>query len=557
MDIERPLALPDDYYLKNFHALASFVIDTYQDILSPAELGWYEQLCRSAESTQRLYIRLITRKGSTFRCSRLKYSEIEDLPLASKSLVAMGLVGDDPPGQLDSLVSFFTKPELARYLDIPCAASTSRAALVSCLLDASEEERIRSVQILQQADNWITILGYQHWIVFNLCFFGNLYQDSSEFVRRDLGALRYEAYRIEPQSRPFKTRCQVNAHLRYYECSALLDTIDTRDAAQLLELVHGLPTAIQDDGHLQRRLDRFRNRIARQLERLEILDEAFALYLLSVHPPARERRVRILILQHRFDEALALSDEMVADPYGETEGQIAQRLRRKVRRLLELPDKAARRYQPDTTRLTLHSKSDRVEHAAQQFYSRLGTCYYVENSLLKGVLGLLIWDVIFAAVPGAFFNPFQAAPSDFYAPSFAELRANLLAERLSLLNDNLRFSACVMDGFANHHGKSNPLVNWDYLSTELLSIALRRIPTDHWRVFFNRMLTDLRENTSGFPDLILFPDEGFYELIEIKGPGDTLQQNQRRWMEYFSAHRIPSRVVNVRWAQSSAVKTEQ
>jgi len=57
---------------------------------------------------------------------------------------------------------------------------------------------------------------------------------------------------------------------------------------------------------------------------------------------------------------------------------------------------------------------------------------------------------------------------------------------------------------------------------------------------------------TGFPDLVLFRDDDeFYEFIEIKGPGDTVQPNQLRWMQQFSENRIPYRVVNVRWAVSS------
>lgn len=549
MDFVRPEALPDNYYLTNFHTLASFVTDAYQDILSPEELRWYEQLTSSPESAQRLFIRLITRKRSVFRLSRLKYPEIEDLSFACRTLSTRGLVCIDPPDNIETLVREFTKPELARYLNIRGAGSISRVAMVSQLLDAAEGERRCSAQILQQADKWITVLGHQHWTVFNLCFFGNLYQDSSEFVLRDLGAQRYEDCQIESLARPFKTRCQINAHLRYYESCALLDTIDIKNARQLLELVRVLPEMVEGDWPLQRRTDRFRNRIARQLERLDEIDDAMALYILSMHPPARERRVRILITQEKYAEAMTLCNEIAAEPHGESEAQVAQKLNRRLNTLLGLPNTPAKRFQPDTTRLILQASSDRVEYAARQFYSRSGSCYYVENSLVNGVLGLLIWDVVFLAVPGAFFNPFQAAPSDFYAPSFTQLRADLLAGQLSLVNDNIRFSSCVMEGFDKHYGKSNPLVRWGYLSAELLSLALQRIPAEHWRVLFERILSDLRENTSGFPDLVFFPETGDYEFIEIKGPGDALQHNQRRWMRYFSEHKIPSRVVNVRWAQ--------
>ncbi len=67
MKTGRPEALADNYYLANFHRLAGFVAETYRDILTPAERRWYGSLKGSSESAQRLYIRLLTRKGSVFR----------------------------------------------------------------------------------------------------------------------------------------------------------------------------------------------------------------------------------------------------------------------------------------------------------------------------------------------------------------------------------------------------------------------------------------------------------------------------------------------------------
>jgi VRR-NUC domain len=65
------------------------------------------------------------------------------------------------------------------------------------------------------------------------------------------------------------------------------------------------------------------------------------------------------------------------------------------------------------------------------------------------------------------------------------------------------------------------------------------------------LLFDIHSNRSGFPDLIQFfpnsPNGKNYRLIEVKGPGDRLQDNQQRWLEYFSAHDIPAEVWYVRW----------
>jgi hypothetical protein len=36
-------------------------------------------------------------------------------------------------------------------------------------------------------------------------------------------------------------------------------------------------------------------------------------------------------------------------------------------------------------------------------------------------------------------------------------------------------------------------------------------------------------------------------MIEVKGPGDRVQDNQRRLLEYCASHEIPVAVCYVRW----------
>ena len=82
----------------------------------------------------------------------------------------------------------------------------------------------------------------------------------------------------------------------------------------------------------------------------------------------------------------------------------------------------------------------------------------------------------------------------------------------------------------------------------LLALALACIPAAHLKLLFARLLRDVKANRSGFPDLVRFwPAEQRYELVEVKGPGDKLQDNQIRWLEYCAAHGIPVRVCHVRW----------
>ncbi len=199
-----PEALADNYYLANFHRLAGFVAETYRDILTPAERRWYASLKASSESSQRLYIRLLTRKGSVFRLSRISYPEIDALEAAASELVEHGLADTLPPASLPILLAAFTKPELSALLIPGGKWLRSRAELIEQLLAASAVDQARHVQILQQVDGWITLYGHQHWNVFRLGFFGNLYQDSSEFVLQELGSVTYESYALDAPARPLQ-----------------------------------------------------------------------------------------------------------------------------------------------------------------------------------------------------------------------------------------------------------------------------------------------------------------------------------------------------------------
>lgn len=66
------------------------------------------------------------------------------------------------------------------------------------------------------------------------------------------------------------------------------------------------------------------------------------------------------------------------------------------------------------------------------------------------------------------------------------------------------------------------------------------------------IVRDVVENRAGFPDLVQFwPSEQRYRMVEIKGPGDRLQDNQRRFLEFCSRHEMPVFVCRVRWGEET------
>ena len=552
--MDASVELAPDYYLGNFQSLMDFVVARYAELLSDEERNFHNQFHGLPLDSQRLYVRLLARKGvpssigALFRQARLNYGEISDLAAAADALVTTGLLLRDPPLPLAQALPLFTKSELFACSTEPLPKSLKRYELEQALLDQKHTE------ILQRLAGDGPVLAVQaaaHFDTFKLLFFGNLNQDLTDYVLRDLGLFRYENYPLERQQLPFQSRVQIEQHLRYYECLNDSESALAGDTGAINALAAQLPAAKHSDGTLLRRVDRLRLTLARQLERLGALEDAEQLYRQCVRAPARERRARIAVATGDTPKGLALCAEILANPLSEAEAEFAAHFGHRTAKKTDGAEAwpAPKKHQPETNTVALVPTGERVEILAAQHLAQGipgNQCFYVENALINGVLGLAIWDIVFAPVAGAFFNPFQIAPSDFRTADFYPQRRAAFEERLTALEQG-NLNQWVWRHFHKKSGIANPLVQWEALPEPLLELALKRIPTTHWLALFRRLLRDIAQHRSGLPDLILFPATGGYELVEVKGPGDRLQQNQQRWLAYFANHQIPHRVLHVEW----------
>ena len=376
----------------------------------------------------------------------------------------------------------------------------------------------------------------------------------TDFVLNDLGLNQFENYRIDPEHRPYRNNNEIQQHWLLYQLQALFELVDSADCKQLRELARMIPDDIDHQAPGFRKSERLRYDCARQLERQGDLKSASRHYRQCLLPPSRERRARIHDQRGKQRKALKLCYQIIEKPLDEQELQFACQfsLRLCKRHEFTPPESVAQlhiSHRPQIVDLELDYQAS-VELAVAEFYNSTDTrghCHYVENSLFTGVLGLLLWDVIFAPLPGAFYNPFQYRPSDFYAHDFCERRAQLLQQTFAGINSNDDIWRIIEPRWQLKQGLMNPLVNWQALNLELIQLALERIDHAHWRAIFDRILQDLRNNRSGFPDLLYFPGTGGYCLVEVKGPGDSLQKNQQRWMQYFQEHGITHRLDRVSW----------
>ena len=545
-----PVDLPVGYYRDNFLALLDFVREQYADILTAEETAYADRFIDLTLDAQRLYVRLVSRRGPLFRSDKLHYAEILDLPSAARELLAGNFVDHGKDEDDSVILALLTKADLVALIG-------DKTTAIGTLPRSDLLDRVNTAAVDIRPQLHFEIyrpLMMEYLRLYRLLFFGNLSQDLTQFVLTDLGLLNYEKYVISADARLFKLREVVDKTLLLHELNESSHAaVEQNDREALLEIVALLPDSEQETT-LIRRKNRILNRIGRQLERQQDYPNALLVYGQSSSPPARERGARILRKLALLPQSYALCQSIQGDPADEAELEFATRfmpgLQKKIG--LEVSEGLSPVLLDDNNSLLVslpHDEAVRVEESVRTYYdNHASRCYYVENHLFLGLFGLAFWDIIFMSVKGAFFNRYQSSPTDLYTPAFQFARQTAITDRLAEMKNSDRWLDVLHETYAEKLGVANRFVHWQVLSEEILQLSLQRIPASHLAHVFERLLWDLRNNRSGFPDLVLFPDCGSYQLLEVKGPGDRLQDNQKRWIRAFERFGIPYRVVNVAWS---------
>ncbi|MFM0299475.1 VRR-NUC domain-containing protein [Paraburkholderia sediminicola] len=575
------------YYLLNFERALAWLAERYDDLLDAHEHGFLRDFAALPQPSRALLVRMLMRKGTLFRASRLSYDEIGCPFVAVAPLAALGWVDAEPALTLDDLFALTTRPELLLiFADavalIPGAKGLRKPDLLETLRPFYEREREREREGEGEGDEqgpfahplstWHsqTTDRVFHVAIAPLCerlrlmFFGNLQQDWSEFVLADLGVFQYEKVAYAPSSRAFQQRVDVDVYLALHACRDALDGLPTGDTEAEAEAIDALVAVIAaieiSNPWLETRRAKLLFRIGQHGERQQNWPAALAVYERCAWPGARHRRLRVLERSERFDEAFALASQAAATPESEEEAQRVARMLPRLQRKRGEPVARVPAARP-VARSTLVLPRPEAPHSVEYVARDHLTCdsapvHYVENALINSLFGLLCWEPVFAALPGAFFHPFQRGPADLHAPDFHARRAEQFAACLAQL-DSGAYRETILRHLQSKDGLQSPFVFWGVLTPELVALALDCLPAAHLKLWFERLLRDIRGNRSGLPDLIRFwPAERRYELIEVKGPGDRLQDNQIRWLAYCAQHGMPVRVLDVRWADEDACVSE-
>ena len=252
-------------------------------------------------------------------------------------------------------------------------------------------------------------------------------------------------------------------------------------------------------------------------------------------PPARERRARILTKQKKVQEAASLLAEIEKTPVSATERLFVERF-----------GKRGGGYQPPTTVIEIQDTPESVEDFVLLELLEEGSWgVHSENLMLKTLTGLIYWPICFAPMPGAFTNPFQSGPHDLYATDFFLQRIEAVEALEASLTLEADFIAHVTEIAATKQGIANRLVSWGLLESIPIDEWLRAIPIAQLQQLSQFLIRNLTEYRRGFPDLFICYESGRVEYVEVKGPSDQLQPQQRAWFEEFNRMNIPARVVKL------------
>ena len=548
--------LPEKYYLDNFNFVLNHVAQLYADIINEDERTFYDDFMGLSESAQCLYVRLLSRRGDWFRRDKIAYAEISDTDAAAAELQSQRFleIYDLQSGGLpqeDDWLNLFTRQELATAIQTSTGQKVTASLRKKELLTRFEENSEQLVTGLPDTEIYC-VYGEQELDTFRLLFFGNLYQDFTEFVLRDLGFYRYESYNLNAASRWCHQRSDLEAHRLYYALREEAGDLKDLSKESLCRIADSLPAA--EEPTLSRRRDRFLVDIGRQIERLGYSDDALTIYERSMRHPARERRLRILVAQGQQEDADELAFAMAKAPINEEEHQfLLSFVPRKMKHNHKLCQRLAERVSspvedvitmPAETRLSLGV--ERAVAAAFESEHPGDRLVYCENLLIPGMFGLIFWSAIYAEVPGAFFHPFQIRPSDLYEADFVTLRQKEFEVCWQALESSDALLERALETYQQKQGIANPFVQWAVLTEDLIRLSVERIPALLWQGVFRFLLRDLRQHKAGLPDLIRFPANEGFELLEVKGPGDTLQKNQKVWFAEFERLGIPARVIRVK-----------
>ncbi|CAN8288526.1 unnamed protein product [Cochlearia groenlandica] len=579
-------------YQLNFNVLVQEVLGSCSHLITGDEKAFLESFRSLSEDSQRLFIRLYTRKGPWFRLSNISYAEVSDSLQALKDLTVKGFMSSViDANELDcqkmkEIIELLNVTELRDILSMNKVFSRGSRkrdlinSLCSCYNDGT---RIKiATMILERTGLCAKVSDTAESLIWRVerLFFLNGEQDLSSFILLDLGIIKYPTYKCIESEQIYSDRTKLLAYEEAIEVAQLMDeSLDSEDSRTVLKCITIAEKRISSFSLDSTHLAAFNRFTAPWVySKMVLLGVSFleshkrynqAVYLLrrllscfNFDGRRGYWTVRLSTdLEHmgRPNESLSIAEQGLLDPWVRAGSRIA--LQRRIIRLAKPP----RRWKTPTfsnlnekkiPEVTIQGRSLNceigmknrfygedgeqcgVEQLALQYYSgEEGGGWqgiHTESSIWLTIFGLLMWDILFSDVPGVFRTRFQTAPLDLETESFYLTRKETIESQLEKVANGMAEEILIIS-YETHRGTSCRGVAWDRFSLEELRAAVACVGGVCVASLCRYLTQDYRSWCSGMPDLLLwrFKEKGYggeAKLVEVKSEKDRLSEQQRAWL---------------------------
>ena len=541
-----PERIGGELALSDLKAVVQGALTTNGPLLTAGERVLAGRILALEGAPGRIYARLAGRRGEVFRAGQLAYHDAE---AGLAGLVELGLAHAGLPWS--QRLPCFTVAELKAFCrDLGLRRGGKRDELLERLADTpcSDEPVVR-------------VVGKRLIRRLEFLWFRSGWRDRSVMVLERLGQLAPASYTPTGGGLAFDTRGELLA----YE-AARREEIDAS--------IEAFPASKGRAPHL-RGLDvkRLRGRRiaehARELERQG--QDAEPLYRLLLEHEARIgfaswRLAQVLGKAGRAAEGAAVcaawrdrvarTDRLRLERTGRRLAKKARSGWRPMRPLSAAPVRKVRLDASDRLKNRPGWDGTTVEGAVAKALAPR-TVLFAENLLWTTVFGLLFVDLYFQDVPGMLPVPYLQGPLDLGTASFRAHRAEAVEARLEAIRSG-QGTALATAAFEARRGQSIAGLAWDVWSQEHLLAVLAGTPDAGLAAICERLLDEGWSAAQGLPDLCVLPGDaskidavpsrvrGDLLLVEVKGPTDTLRDEQAVWHDQLMAAGVPIELWSVR-----------
>ncbi len=539
--VQRRQPLPTFYYHQHFTELLEFVERHYAHVLTEEHVHYLRDFRALSADAQRLYVRLVNRKGRVFARRKLRYPELGDLSSVVEELRAASWVSDPGPSHFVEMLDFLTRGDIYSVL-LPRFAGISRTLRKAELVEFAIEHVEPSTFVAGVATGRVLVQNRHDETRFLMyLYFGRIQDSLSQFTMRDLGLVRTQdaANGYEPRygdaeeaqehyffaSRLFAARKSddVNLSRLFAECKAWPEPNFPGSASLRDELAY---------------------KLGRAAERAGDADTALALFRAGESAACSERVARLMFAGGDIAAAREYLERCIDEPRSGEEWLVASDLyERKFnkKRTTAMTDllRAADVIEID------ESRNGAPERAVIEHFEALGhAAYRTENLFWRTVFGLVFWDELFEDADSH--SPFERLPAALSNGTFYAQHRASIESRLRTLDDPAGAKRALLKTSTSHYGTPNGVFRWRRSMLDAVfalmdagdSTALARILETLCRNFDNARY--------GYPDLMIVDGDG-PRFVEVKAEGDQLRRNQLLRIAQLRDAGYRADVLRVRW----------